>query len=240
MNLFVVISFAILVILAVFLTKKLKIENSPDDGTKYGNYVYLEYESNAGFWAHNDSLYLLAIERTDHNHISDWSKINTDEGWEIASYRESEPDGSCNQHIERYETRKNGLSFYYEFAWRERCWWYPDHDLIRMLFDKDFFMEKLMQAKRGDVIFQTLVGCCYGHNGKMGLQVVEHDIEKALYWWNKAAANGFTPAMVELAIYHWGKKEYNKAFEWNEKSGGQVFVIEYHRKLQSQDSVEVD
>ena len=112
-----------------------------------------------------------------------------------------------------------------------------------MLFDKKYFESKLKLAEGGDAECQALIGCCYGHNGTMALDVVNHDIEKAFYWWNQAAELGFAPAMVELAIYYWHLGEKEKAKEWNEKSGRQVFIINhynhYHKlvepSIQSQD-----
>lgn len=221
-----VIFLVILFLLAIYGINRLLssgIDEKPDDGSRYGNYVYYDYENEPGSWAHNDTLYLLIIIRTDGQIIDDW--VNTDEGWEIKNAIDSEPDGSCGEYIQRTEQRKNGLSFTYKFLWRDRCWWYPSYDVVRMLFDKQFFNKILKDAEQGDAISQTLVGSCYGHNGRMSLNVVEHDIEKANYWWNKAAENGFIPAMVELALYHWHKGEKEKAVEWNKKSGHKVFII---------------
>lgn len=211
-------------------SKSLKEEEKPDDGTKCGDYVYFDYESRPGCWAHNDTLYSLAIVRTDNIVVSDWSELNTDNGWEVDKANDSEPTGSCSEYIERIESRKNGLTFHYDFYWRDRCWWYGKHDLVRVLFDKKYFESILQLAERGDAESQALIGCCYGHNGTMALNVVNHDIEKALYWWNKAAENGFTPAMVELALYYWHLDEKEKAKEWNEKSGRKVFIINCHYK----------
>ena len=38
-------------------SKSLKEEEKPDDGTKCGDYVYFDYESRPGCWAHNDTLF---------------------------------------------------------------------------------------------------------------------------------------------------------------------------------------
>lgn len=196
---------------------------STDDGTKYGNYVYYDYDSTPGCWAHNDSLYSVQIIRCDNLKIT--KDMNTDEGWKIDSYEEKGPDGSCFEHLERTEKRKNGLVFLYNFFWKDRCWWYPHHDVVRMLFDQQFFNVMLERAKRGDPEVQTLIGCCFGHNGEMSTEVVGHDIDKALLWWNMAAKQGYVYAMKELALYHWHRNEVEEAFKWNELSGRQVSII---------------
>ena len=200
--------------------------NNSDDGTKYGNYVYYDYDSSPGCWAHNDTLYSIMIIREDKLELNN-NLLITDEGWEIDVENETDPSGSCGEFVERHEKRKNGLSFTYRFYWKDKCWWYPQFDVVRMLFDTKYFSDVLAMANKGNPDAQTLVGCCYGHNGKMGMNVVEHDIEKALYWWREAAKSNYQYAMKELALYYWHKNDLKEAYSWNEKSGRQVFVI-YH------------
>lgn len=196
----------------------------PDDGTKFGNNVYYDYDSDPYWcWAHNDTLYSFLIIRTDKATQTEF--LNTDEGWEIESYNETDPEGSCGEHKERTEVRKNGLSFYYIMNNWQDCWWYLSYDLVRMLFDQAYFNKISEQAEQGDAVSQTLIGCCYGHNGGMSQDVVKHDIETALLWWKKAADQGFPYAMRELAIYHWHKHEEKEAFKWNELSGNLCYVI---------------
>lgn len=199
-------------------------DSKSDNGTKNGNNVYYDYDSEPYWcWAHNDTLYSFLIIRTDK--ATQTKNLNTDEGWDIESFSETDPEGSCGEHKERTEVRKNGLSFHYNMNNWQNCWWYEKHDLVRMLFDKVYFSKIFEQAEQGDVVSQTLVGCCYGHNGKMSQGVVKHDINTAVFWWKKAAEQGFPYAMRELAIYHWHKHEKEEAFKWNELSGNICWVI---------------
>ena len=198
--------------------------DNTDDGTKYGNYVYYDYDSAPGCWAHNDTLY--SVQVICRNKLGRNSRINTDEKWEIATAYETEPEGSCGEYIKRTEVRKNGLIVQYHFRYKNQCWWFPKHDIVRMLFDKEYFEKQLDLALQGDAETQALVGCCYGHNGKMSQRVVKHNIDTALTWWKKASEQGHQYAMRELTFYYWHKGEREEAFKWYEKSGSHVFVID--------------
>ena len=217
----IVIGLIVVFVGAVILILKLGLK--PDDGTRIGNYVYFDYDNEPGIWAHNDALYAFKITRTDNVALTE--VLNTDEGWEIESYSETDPEGSCGEHKERAEVLKNGLSFHYNMNNWQDCWWFMRYDMVRLLFDKNYFNKFLKQAEQGDAVSQTLIGCCYGHNGKMSQGVVKHDINTAVFWWKKAAEQGFPYAMRELAIFHWHKHEKEEAFKWNELSGNLCWVI---------------
>lgn len=82
------------------------------------NYVYWDYESEPGCWAHNDSLFSLMVCRTDKTSLSD--DLHADEGWEVESAIHSEPTGACLECESTIETRKNGLVFQYNFYWKKK------------------------------------------------------------------------------------------------------------------------
>ena len=219
-----------LVLLLVLIVAELIIWRMKKDepNVKTGNYVYWDYDSEPGCWAHNDSLSSLMIYRTDKIKISD--EQNTDDGWSIVSKVDSESKGACLENEETTETRKNGITIKYLFNWKKHYTWLLQHDIVRMLFDKNFYNEVLANAVNGNADAQTLIGCCYGHNGKMSNAFVDHDVEKAVEWWNKASEQGHKYAMRELALYYWHKKDYEKARELNRKGELNISIISYGTK----------
>ena len=92
------------------------------------NYVYWDYESEPGCWAHNDSLFSLMVCRTDKNSLTD--VLHVDEGWEVESAIHSEPTGACLECESTIETRKNGLVFQYNYYWKEKYEWLLQFDFI--------------------------------------------------------------------------------------------------------------
>jgi len=92
-------------------------------------------------------------------------------------------------------------------------------------YGADYALEK---AKSGDADAQTLVGCCYGHNGMMATDVVVHNVDEALKWWHLAAEQGHKYAMREIALYHWHRGEQEEAKKWNEKGDLKIFIISRH------------
>ena len=193
-----------------------------------GNYVYWDYDSEPGCWAHNDSLSSLMIYRTDKTRLTD--EQDTDDGWSIVSKVDSEPEGACLENEETTEIRKNGITIKYIFSWKKNYTWLLQHDIVRMLFDKKFFNEVLANAENGDADAQTLIGCCYGHNGKMSNAFIDHDEKKAVEWWNKASEQGHKYATRELALYYWHKNDREKARELNRKGDLNIFAISYGTK----------
>lgn len=125
------------------------------------------------------------------------------------------------------EIRNNGVTIHYCFFWKKKFEWLLQHDIVRMLYDEKYFNAILSKAENGDADSQTLIGCCYGHNGKQSSDVVEHNMETALTWWHKAAEQGHKYAMRELALYHWHRKEYDKATYWWNKGKLDIFIIGY-------------
>ncbi len=222
-HIFWAIIIGLIVVFVGVVILSIKLGLRPDDGTRIGKYVYFDYDKEPGIWAHNDALYAFKIIRIDKLKLKD--VLQTDKGWEIESFSETDPEGSCCECKERTEIRKNGLTFHYYLKNWQNCWWYEKHDLVRMLFDKRFYVKIMNRAEHGDDEAQTLVACCMAHNGKMGQHVVKHGINAAVLWWKFAANKGNVYAMRELAIYYWhlGKKE--EAFQWNEKSGNLCWVF---------------
>ena len=196
-------------------------ENNPNVNT--GNYIYWDYESEPDCWPHNDSLFAIIVYRTDDNDLP--KDLNTDEGWKLANIVLSEPAGACLECEETIEKRKNGIVFHYEFCWKRQFVWLLQFDFVRMLFDSKYYEETLSDAQRGDADAQALIGCCYGHVGKQATSVVQHNEEKAVEWWQKAASQNHKYAMRELAIYYWHKKEYEKARDLNKKGNLNIFIM---------------
>ena len=81
-------------------------------------------------------------------------------------------------------------------------------------------MEK---AKQGDAGSQQLLGDCY-HYGTRGLP---HDDEQALYWYRKAADQGFAEGQVSVGLcYKDGNavsQNYGEAMKWFRKAAGQSY-----------------
>ncbi|MBQ7421531.1 MAG: hypothetical protein IJV27_05270 [Prevotella sp.] len=223
--------FLIILVMAEFLINKMKTKAERDGETPYGNYVYWDYESEPGCWAHNDSLSGLTIYRKDSVVLS--KENNTDEGWLVVEKKNSEPQGACLEEENTLEIRKNGVTIQYCFFWKRKFEWLLQYDIVRMLYDKKYYESILTKAENGDADSQTLVGCCYGHNGKMSLGVVEHNIKAALIWWHKAAEQGHRYAMRELALYHWHKGEHDKALYWWKKGKLDIFIIKHYYQYHS-------
>ena len=222
---------------AKFLVWRMKKESKENEETRCGNYVYLDYESEPGCWAHNDSLSGLIIYRIDSVVLSDDN--NTDDDWRVVSKEESEPHGACSEAVSTLEVRKNGLSFEYNFLWKRDFEWLLQHDFIRMLYDKKYFDGILHRAEEGDSDAQTLIGCCYGHNGKMSLGVVEHNLNNAVSWWRKAAEKEHKYAMRELALYHWHRDEKEQAMYWYKEGNLDIFILDYEYRLRNREQGEV-
>lgn len=214
---------AIPFIILFFILEKKEDGNHP---------IYFDYESDPGFWAHNDSLFMLSIYRKDSVGLTE--ELNTEEGWEIISSLESEPTGACAEEETTTETRKNGLKFEYNFFWKSKFEWLLQYDIVRMLYDKDFFMHYLSLAEQGDADAQTLVGCCYGHSKLKAQDVVVYNQEEALKWWHQAAEQNHKYAMREIALYHWHRGEKEEAKSWNEKGNLNIFVLNRYSKYSQQ------
>ena len=185
---------------------------------------------------------MMMVIRKDEVALTDG--LNTDEGWEIVSSVDSEPEGACFEHMTTQEERKNGLRFEYDFCWKAKFEWLLQHDFIRMLYDKNYFDRFLEKAKDGDADSQTLVGCCYGHNGTMAMDVVSHNEEEALKWWHLAAEKDHKYAKREIALYHWHRGEQDEARKWNEKGDLQIFILsrysmDYQQSMDSENESEV-
>ena len=221
-----IILFVITLIMQLFVSLMNSSSKDKNIDGKPGNYVYWDYESEPGCWAHNDSLFMMMVCRKDNTVLTD--EMNTEEGWEIASSEGSEPEGACMEQETTQEVRKNGLQFEYNFCWKKKFDWLLKHDFVRMLYDKTFFESFLEKAKSGDADAQTLVGCCYGHNGMMATDVVAHNVDEALKWWHLAAEQGHKYAMREIALYHWHRGEQEEAKKWNEKGDLKIFIISRH------------
>lgn len=191
------------------------------------NYVYWDYESEPGCWAHNDSLFSLMVCRTDKNSLTD--VLHVDEGWEVESAIHSEPTGVCLECESTIETRKNGLVFQYNFYWKKKYEWLLQFDFIRLLYDAKYFERTLTLAQQGKADEQTLIGCCYGHVGTQAPVVVQRDEKKALEWWMKAAEQNHKYAMRELALYYWHKGNKEEAMKWH-KGNPDLFVISQSAK----------
>jgi hypothetical protein len=201
-----------------------KNSSSPQNNEeKPGNYVYWDYESEPGCWAHNDSLFMLMVIRKDNEEQTD--NMDTDEGWEIVSSEDYKQESSCGEHVKTKEVRRNGLKFEYDYHWKEKFEWLLHYDFVRMLYDKGYFDCFLKKAEKGDSDAQTLVGCCYGHTGNMATGVVTHNIETALKWWHLAAEQGHKYAMREIALYHWHRGEEDEAKMWNDKGDLKIFIL---------------
>lgn len=76
---FVFLFISICTIYLLLFVKSINEDNSNCNNKDCNNYVYRDYESEPGFWAHNDSLSGLTIYRKDDVVLNDDN--NTDEGW---------------------------------------------------------------------------------------------------------------------------------------------------------------
>lgn len=209
-------------------------ESRPDNKTDEvrNHIVYWDQECEPGLWAHNDGISSIAIFRTDS--VSLCESNNTDDGWTVVS-RDSKEDGLYLEDEEIKETRKNGLTFRYQLCIKDSYSWLLQYDIVRILFDKQFFDSLLAKANNGDANAQTLIGCCYGHTCKNSSCIVDPNIETALEWWHKAADQGHKYAMRELAIYHWKKDEKDKATYWWNKGKLDLFIIGRENNYQYSD-----
>lgn len=88
-------------------------------------------------------------------------------------------------------------------------------------YDKEFIDESLArfleEAQNGDVEKQEVVAAMYATD-----RWIEHDYDKAYYWYSKAAQQGSSLAMEAIAdAYYagtWLEKDYGKAVEWLQKA----------------------
>lgn len=75
-----------------------------------------------------------------------------------------------------------------------------------------FSQELLSKAESGDAFAQTALGQCY-HTGKG----ITKNIEKAEYWFNKAADKGVMEAMKVLTTIYYNSGKYTKAMDLSKK-----------------------
>ena len=215
----------IFLIVTEIIISKMKKEAEKNPDVQSGNYVYWDYEAEPGCWAHNDSLSCLMIYRTDKVKLSE--EQNTNDGWTVVSKLDSGRRGACGEIEDTTEIRKNGVTIKYSFCWKKQYSWLLQYDIVRMLYDINYYNETLAKAENGDADAQTLIGCCYGHNGKMSDSYVKHNVRTAVQWWNKAADQGHRYAMRELALFYFHRENHEKARELNKKGNLNIFIISY-------------
>lgn len=206
------------------------------------NQVYFDYEAAPGLWPHNDSMFMLIVTRVDDLSLKSVD-LNTDEAWRIVSQEYSEPTGSCYEHMTMREIRQNGLVFDYEFFLKRSYDWVMEHDLIRPLYDQQYFHNLVTKAEAGDHEAQTVVGSCYGHCGANVSRYIKHDEDKAFYWWRKAAEAGYKYAIRELTVYYIHRRDYENAEKWYEKGDFSSIVLDQRalfRKLQENDDEKLE
>lgn len=88
-------------------------------------------------------------------------------------------------------------------------------------YDKEFIDESLdrflEEAQNGDIEKQEVVAAMYATD-----RWIEHDYDKAFYWYSKAAQQGSSLAMEAIAdAYYegtWLEQDYGKAIEWLQKA----------------------
>ena len=73
-------------------------------------------------------------------------QMNTEEGWEITSSENSEPEGACMENETTMEVRRNGLQFIYNFSWKTKFEWLLQYDFVRLLYDRSYFERFLEKA----------------------------------------------------------------------------------------------
>ncbi len=195
---------------------------------KRKTYLYAHHECPSYFGPHGDSLRSIYIVQT--KGIRQQLFYPDKPEWEIIEKNQSDPEGACCEYIQIKEKRNNQSEWEYHICWIKDFEWLLQFDLPRILTDKTYFNEHLLKAESGDADAQTLIGSCYAHCLELAKNVVTRDEEKALYWWNKAVKQGHRYAMMELAIYYYNKKDYDKAADWNEWGNCQVSIIERHYK----------
>ena len=94
-------------------------------------------------------------------------------------------------------------------------------------YDKGFIDESLArfleEAQNGDVEKQEVVAAMYATD-----RWIEHDYDKAYYWYSKAAQQGSSLAMEAIAdAYYagtWLEKDYGKTVEWLQKAAGNGYA----------------
>ena len=194
---------------------------------KRETHLYSHQECPNYFGPHGDSLIAIFIEQT--KNTSPLLIDSNKQEWEIIEKVQSDPEGPCGEYISIKEKRNNQSEWEYHICYIDHFEWLLQFDLPRILTDKTFFNEHLLKAESGNSDAQTLVGSCYAHCLDLAKSVITFDEERALYWWNKAAGQGHHYAMMELAIYYFNKKDYEKAVYWNARGKCKVFIIERYQ-----------
>lgn len=199
--------------------------------------IYFECDTNTGYdGPHGDDIarrvYIYSSVKHLNKLSNDWEcekrvwKAVDYNGEEIeySSYEEARKLPVDVPDIRLTEYRKNGAVIEYQEIWGGMSY-FVEHDIVRLLFDEDYYQEVLAKADNGNADLQYLLGCCYAYCGA-NTNTIKQDEEKALYWWQKSAEQENRMAYRALAFFAFLHKEYEKARQLAEQYDLHEYVIE--------------